>query len=158
MKQLSSIKAVNQHKGSIESLIISEDQYIEQISSHSLQLLITLWLPKECVLMEEVNPRAHFRFSRDALITAIDHHRERDLRVARKHFLKKDRKKARKILLHFIRYLDMAVQLKTSGQINDYLSANVYKAQVLGNFCEDWDELLCTVNPITHNLWSSLIS
>ncbi len=158
VEQQSSIKPLNHHKGNVEAFIISREKYIEQLSNHSLQLLITLWIPKTCILKEELNPRTHFYFSRDTLTSAIDHHKERDIRIAQKHFMKNDRMKAKKVLLHFIRYLDLAVQIKQLGEIVDYSCANVYREQVLGNYSSDWQELLMTVNPIIHNLWSSLIS
>ena len=131
---------------------------MSKITSHSLQLLITLWLPNECILRELFDPKTQFQFSRDILVSAIAHHRERDFRVAQKHFLKDDKKKAKKILLHFIRYLSLAVQIKTVGRITDYSEANQFKEEVLGNYSQDWAVLLCAVDPIIENLWTSLLA
>ena len=158
LKELSAPKPLNHHKRNLEAFILSKEQYIEQLNSHSLQLLITLWLPKECVLRELFDPRKYFHLSRDNLVSAIEHHKERDFRVAQKHFLKDDKKKSKKILLHSVRYLCLAVQIKTTGKITDYSEANQFKEEILGNYCQDWAELLCTVNPIVDNLLSSLLS
>ncbi len=158
VKKLSSLKPLNHHKGNIEAFIIPEDQYIEQLSDHSLQLLITLWIPKIFILKEEFNPRAYFCLSNDSLVSAIQKHKERDFRIAQKHFVKSDKIKAKKILLHFIRYMVLAIQIKNVDKITDYSAANVYRDQVLGNCSSDWHELLITIVPIVDNLWSSLIS
>ena len=158
VKEISSAKPLNHHKGNIEAFILSKEQYIEQINTQSLQLLLTLWLPNVLVIKELFNPRTAFHLSMESLVSALNQHRERDFRIARKHFIKEDRNKARKILLHCIRYIDLGIQIKTSGQITDYVSANQYRQAILDDHSEDWCELLEVVGPIFDSLWTAFLS
>ena len=158
VKEISSAKPLNHHKGNIEAFILSKEQYIEQINTQSLQLLLTVWLPKVLVIKELFNPRTAFQLSMESLVSALNQHRERDFRIARKHFIKEDRNKARKILLHCIRYIDLGIQIKSSGQITDYVSANQYREAILDDHSEDWCELLEVVGPIFDSLWTAFLS
>ena len=160
VEKLSSPKPLNHHKGNLEAFILSKEQYVELLNTHSLQLLLTLWLPKMCVMREKFNPRdpSVFTFSKNSLVRALEHHRERDFKISRKHFLKDDRKTAKKILLHCVRYIDMGVQIKTCGQISSYVSANQYREVILDSHCEEWSDLLAAVSPVFDQLWTELLS
>lgn len=158
VNEISSVKPLNHHKGNIEAFILSKEQYVEQLNKHSLQLLLTLWLPKVLVIKELFNPRTAFHLSIESLVSAINQHRERDFRIARKHFIKEDRNKAKKILLHCIRYIDLGIQMKTAGQISDYASTNQYKEVILDNHSDDWYKLLEVVGPVFDSLWTTFLS
>jgi len=149
---LSSEKPINAHKGNIEAFILSIDQYIELMNSHLLQVLHTLWLPDEFKLVEQCNVINKFKYSQKHLLSALYHTKERDYRVSQKHFEKKNYNKAKKILLHLVRYLTLAVQINETGRINDYEAANCYKDEILGFFLESWSELLEVVDPIVNDL------
>lgn len=143
--KLSTPKPLNLHRSNLEAFILSLDQYSELIQSHSMQILITVWLPESCIMREMVNPKKIFHFSRPALVAALEHSKERDLRIAEKHFSKNDSKKAKKILLHCIRYLNLGVQISGKGKICDYTSANEYREIVLGNYSSRWPDLMAAV-------------
>lgn len=149
----------NVHKGSLEAFILSEEQYREQLGTHSMQVLLTLWLPSHCVLKQTLDPRANFKFSEVKLRISLAASRDRDLRVAEKHFRKKNTLQAKKVLVHCIRYLDMGVQMKMiagqRGCIN-FSSANSFREQVLTNYSETWNEFILPVKSIIEDLWSKI--
>ena len=158
VKKLASPKPLNIHKGNFEAFIISEEDYSQLIQEHSMQVLVTLWMQKKLVLIEKLNPMLLFRFNKTALLKSLDHSRQRDLRIAEKHFRKSDSKRAKKVLLHCIRYLALGTQVKNAGSIEDYTAASVYREAVLENYASVWEELLTTVQPILDVLWTDLSS
>ena len=158
VKKLTSPKPLNIHKSNFEAFIISEEDYSQLIQEHSMQVLVTLWMPKHLVLTERLNPRLLFRFNKAALLKSLDHSRQRDLRIAEKHFRKSDSKRAKKVLLHCIRYLVLGTQVKNAGSIADYTAAGTYREAVLENYSSVWKELLATVQPILDELWTDLSS
>ena len=110
----------NAHKGNMDAWIISVVDYKMFIKEHLLQALITLWIPDPFVLREKFNPRSVFKFSPVALRAAVEKTRERDVRVARKHISKGDARGGKKILLHCVRVMCYATQIKSHGAIVDY--------------------------------------
>ena len=154
LDMLSSPKPLNLHRSNLEAFILSKDQYSDLIRAHSLQVLITLWLPKSCILREKLNPRKLFQLSQPALTASLEHSKERDLRIAEKHFHKNDPKQAKKVLLHCIRYLDLGAQISSKGAICDYTSANEYRDTVLGNYSTQWSELMASIQHIIEQLQS----
>ena len=70
-----------------------------------------------------------------------DHSRERDLRIDEKHFRKGDDSRAKKVLLHCVRYLELGAQLRENGKITDYTTASSHQAVILGNSAETWVQL-----------------
>lgn len=150
----------NVHKGSLEAFILSDEQYREQVDAHSMQVLLTLWLPDHCVLKQTFDPRTNFKFSEAKLASSMAASRDRDLRVAEKHFRKKNTMQAKRVLVHCVRYLDVAVQLKVhSGQRGciTFTSANSFREEILANYGESWDELMVSVGCIIEDLWSKII-
>ena len=113
-----------------------------------MQVLITVWLPECCILREKVNPKKIFQFSQPALVTSLEHSKERDLRIAEKHFRKGDPKQAKKVLLHCMRYLNLGAQISTKGAICDYMSANEYRETILGNYSSQWADLIVSTQHI----------
>ena len=155
LDKLSSPKPLNLHRSNLEVFILSKDQYSEFIRTHSMQVLITVWLPENCILREKINPRALFRLSQPALIASLEHTKERDLRIAEKHFQKNDTKQAKKVLLHCIRYLDLGAQISSMGAICDYTLANEYRETILGNYSTQWSDLMASMQLIIDQLQSS---
>ena len=158
LDKLTSPKPLNLHRSNLEAFILSLDQYSELIRTHSMQVLITVWLPESCILRETVNPKKIFQFSQPALIAAIEHSKERDLRIAEKHFHKGDSKKAKKVLQHCIRYLNLGAQVSSRGAICDYTSANEYREVILGNYSSQWPDLMAsvqhTIDQLQHDIQS----
>ena len=157
LRHLATAKPVNTHKANIEAFILSEEQFMQLLKEQSMQVLIVLWLPQECVLVEKLNSKASFDFDREALARSLDHSRERDLRIAEKHFRKGDTSRAKKVLLHCVRYLELGAQLRENGMITDYATASSHQAVVLGNCAETWADLLEDVSPIVDCLWTRII-
>lgn len=149
-------KPLNVHKGLLEAFVVSESDYMELIDAHSMQVLVTLWLPPECVLQETFDPRALFHFNKSVLLKSLNHTRERDLRVAEKHFRKADSKQAKKVLTHCIRCLCLATQIRTTGHIQEYGTSTQHRIVVLEDRSNSWEGLLSTVQPILDSLWSEL--
>ena len=149
-------KPLNVHKGLLEAFVVSESDYIELIQTHSMQVLVTLWLPKEFVLEENFDPRAVFHFDKSVLLKSLGHTRERDLRVAEKHFRKADSKQAKKVLTHCIRCFCLATQIRTTGHIHEYGTSRQHRTVVLEDRSDSWEGLLSTVQPILDTLWSEL--
>ena len=152
LDKLSTPKPLNLHRSNLEAFILSLNQYSEMIQTHSMQILITVWLPECCILREIVNPKKIFQFSQPALIAALEHSKERDLRIAEKHFHKNDSKKAKKVLLHCMRYLNLGAQISSRSAICDYTSANEYRETVLGNYSSQWPDLMTSVQRIIDQL------
>lgn len=148
VEKLSSAKPLNLHRRNLEAFILSFEQYLEAIQAHSLQVLVTLWLPETCILREKINPRSKFQLSLATLAASLENSKQRDLRVAEKHFHKGDSKQAKKILLHSVRYVCLAAQISSTGSICDYSSANKYREAILGNYSTQWDELMASVQDI----------
>lgn len=146
----------NAHKGSLDAFILSEQQYREQVDAHSMQILLTLWLPDHCVLKQTFDPRTNFKFSEAKLVTSMAASRDRDLRVAEKHFRKRNTAHAKRVLVHCTRYLDVAVQLKVQRGCINFTSANSFREEILTNYSESWDEFIVKVNVIVKDLWSKL--
>lgn len=156
LDKLSSSKPLNLHQSNLEAFILSAEQYSELVQAHSMQVLITIWLPGHCVLREKVTPREVFKLSRDTLAISLEHSKERDLRIAEKHFHKSNSNQAKKVLLHCIRYINLGVQIASKGAICDYTSANVYREEILGNYSTQWSELMASVQLIIDQLQSGI--
>lgn len=152
LERLSSPKPLNLHRSNLEAFLLSVEQYSELIQAHSMQVLITLWLPENCVLREKINPRELFQFSQLALAASLEHSKERDLRIAEKHFRKSDPKQAKKVLLHCTRYLSLGAQIASKGAIYNYTSANEYREVILGNYSTQWSDLMTPVQHIIDQL------
>ena len=59
---LESPKPINTHKEIIKAFILSREQFIQSITDHLMQVLLLLWLAKECVWLEHLNPNS-FKFN-----------------------------------------------------------------------------------------------
>lgn len=160
VQHFKSPKPQNIHKGNLEAFILSKEQYIAQLDAHSMQSLLTLWLPKNCVLQQRFDPRVNFKFSQVKLAFSLAASKDRDLRVAEKHFRKGNTSRAKRVLVNCIRYLDVGTQMKGvsgKGHIN-CSSANKYREQVLNDYCQSWEELILSVQFILDDLWSKDVS
>lgn len=154
----STSSSLNLHRGSIDILKLTVDKYIEQLDAHSMQVLLTLWLPKESILLQRFNPNSRFVFSKLKLVEALSTVKDRDLRIAEKHFRKGNAHQAKKVLMHFIRYVDIGIQIKDvglSGTVK-YSSANCFRGEVLNNSSKTWEELIMSLQPLMDGLWSKL--
>lgn len=149
----------NLHKGNMDILELSVDEYKERLQAHSMQVLLTLWLPEEFVLKAFFNPKPVFVFSKPQLIGSLSSTKERDLRVAEKHFSKGSTGQAKKVLLHFVRYIDLGIQMKDTSRTSylDYSSANCLKEEVLNNNSKTWKELITALQPLLDNMWAKLL-
>lgn len=123
-----------------------------------MQALLTLWLTKESILRQQFDPRSKFAFSKSKLVEALSTTKDRDLRIAEKHFRKGNTNQAKKVLMHFIRYLDMGVQIKDVGLSGSlkYSSANCFREDVLNNTSKTWEELIISLQPLLDSLWCKL--
>ena len=108
-------KPINTHKGIIEAFILSREQFIQSITDHLMQVLLLLWLPKECIWLERFNSKSSFKFNHATLIKSLEHSQDRDIRIAEKHYMKGDLHKAKKILLHCMRYLELGLRYGRMG-------------------------------------------
>ena len=148
-------KPLNTHRANIEAFILSREQFLESMRDHLMQVLLTLWLPRECVWRKGFDPRTSYSLDARALTKALEHSRDRDLRVAEKHYAKGDRQKAKKILLHCLRYLELGSQIRENGSVTDYSSANLHQELVFSCDRESgsWSEVLSAVTPVMDQLW-----
>ena len=153
-KQLDSLKPLNTHKGNLEAFILSSEDFVQFTRDHSMQVLLTLWLPGGCVLLERLDARQCFQFDQTALVKSLEHSKDRDLRIAEKHFQKGDRRKAKKILLHCVRYLELGAQIREEGRVVDYGGANAHLVELFDSPTESWEELLGIVQPTLGQLWA----
>ena len=152
-------KPINTHKGIIEALILSREQFIQSIADHLMQVLLLLWLPKECIWLERFNSKSSFKFNHTTLIKSLEHSRDRDIRIAEKHYMKGDLYKAKKILLHCMRYLELGSQIRENGNVTDYTAAGThYGAEIYSNTSENWPQLISVVTPHIDQLWTRIIS
>ena len=149
----------NVHKGYLDAFVLSEENYKEQLDAHSMQVLLTLWLPDNCVLKQTFDPWTIFEFSEEKLMMSLGATRDRDLAVAEKHFRKKNIAQAKKVFVHCIRYLDIGVQMKMKAGQKGYItfgSSNNFREQVLSNYSQSWDEFIVFCGPIVEDLWSKI--
>ena len=151
-------KPVNAHTANIEAFILSREHFLQSVKDHLMQVLLVLWLPKECVLLERFDPRVSFRFNREALVMSLEHSRERDMRIAEKHFRKGDPAKAKKVLLHCLRYLELGTQLRENGNVTDYAAASSCQAVIFDCPAETWSELEEGVRDVLDQLWTRITS
>ena len=158
VEKLSGDKPVNTHKGQLEAFIVSKSDYISMVRAHSMQVLMTLWLPRSFVLKEQLQLKTRFRLEQDTLMASLGDTKERDFRVAQKHFAKSNQAQGKKVLFHFITYLLLSSQIKQLGSIADYTCVHQYRDQVMEDDVTTWEEFLSKVQPIVDQLWPSLIA
>ena len=121
-----------------------------------MQVLLVLWLPKECILLEHFKPRSSFSFNQESLVRSLEHSRERDLRIAEKHFQKGDPLKSKKILIHCLRYLELGSQVQENGNVTDYHAASSHRVMILDSPSETWSDLEECVQPVMDHLWTRI--
>ena len=139
-KQLDSSKPINAHKGIIEAFILSKEQFIHFLKDHSVQVLQTLWLARKFVLREMCDGKALFKLDRTALVESLQKLRERDFRVAEKHFRKGDRERVWKTLLHCLRSLELGAQVGEEGRVREYGGAERHREAILGGLRRSREE------------------
>lgn len=159
VQHLHSKKPLNSHKGSLDAFILTKEIYLEQLEEHSMQVLLTLWLPLEYILKHQFDPRGNFTFSKPKLVASLSASRDRDLRIAEKHFHKGNFSQARKVVVHCIRYVDIGIQVKYISKTGSllYTSANEYRETVISDYSKTWEKFMISVQPILERLWSKLI-
>jgi len=147
------------HKGNMDILKLSIDEYKERLKAHSMQVLQTLWLPECYVLKASFHPRDLFQLSKPQLIESLSSTKERDLRVAEKHFSKGNFSQAKKVMMHCIRFIDLGVQLQNTSMATylNYSSSNCFKEDVLNNSSKTWNELFASLKPLLDTLWAQLL-
>ena len=151
-------KPLNTHKGNIEAFILSREQFCELVKDHSMQVLLVLWLPKECILLEQFNPRSTFSFNQESLVKSLEHSRDRDMRIAEKHFVKGDLMKSKKVLIHCLRYLELGSQVRENGNVTDYPAASSHRVMILDCPAETWSEMEECVQHVMDHLWTRITS
>lgn len=151
-------KPLNVHKANVDGWILSTEQYIAVISDHLLQALVTLWIPPQLVLMENFNPRAHFKLDQHQLLTSANKMYERDSRVAQKHFSKDSAGAGIRVMRHCVRQLQLAVQIRGNGRITDYntVSEDSVEWTVLQYTCTSWTDLTDAIHPVIDPLLQRL--
>ncbi len=149
-------RPLNTHRGNFEAFIVSRDCYTSLIREHAMQVLITLWLPRALVLRENFDPKILFHLDPTALMSSLEHTRERDLRVSEKHFRKSNTIQAKKVLVHCLRYLMLGVQVKRSGHIHDYAVGHPFRELVLESYCTTWEELMAVVQQVVDQTWAEI--
>lgn len=149
-------KPVNTHKGQLEAFIVSKSDYTTMVRAHSMQVMMTLWLPRSFVLKEDFQLRTQFQFKQETLMVSLSGTKERDFRVAQKHFAKSNQAQGRKVLFHLICYLLLSKQIKQLGSIADYTCVRQYKDLVIDDDAPSWEEFLLKVQPIVDQLWASI--
>ena len=142
---------MNAHKGSLEACIVSADLYLSSLREHLMQFLATLWIPKRFVVVETFDPRPNFHLHGPTLLQALEELRERDVRVAKKHFVKSDLKRARRTVVHCVMFLKLGRQLVSSGKITDYQCGEEERACVMEmpasstSSASSWEEVIAPV-------------
>ena len=68
--------------------------------------------------------------------------------------MKGDLHKAKKVLLHCMRYLELGSQIRENGNVTGYTAASGthYGAEIYSNTAENWSQL---VRPHIDQLWTS---
>ena len=159
LRTLEAAKPLNTHKSNIEAFILSHEQCLQSVADHLMQVLMVLWLPRECVWLERFDPRPGFKLDVGVLAKTLAHSRDRDLRVAEKHFTKGNRQKAKKVLLHCMRYLELGTQIRENGTVTDYGRASSHLTVIFsGSQEESWSEVVAAVTPIMDQLWTRIIT
>ena len=72
-----------------------------------------------------------FKMDRTALVDSLQKLRERDFRIAEKHFRKGDRERAWKTLLHCLRSLELGAQVGEEGRVREYGGAERHREVIL---------------------------
>lgn len=110
----------NAHKGRFDAWLLSTEEYGALVKEHSLQVLVTLWVPGPMKIKETRDAQSLFRYSHDTLVGSSEKMYERDLRVAEKKYRKGDVRGGSRTLQHCLRCLLFATQVKQHGRIVDY--------------------------------------
>ena len=111
-------KLTNIHRNNIDATILSEDDYLANVDQMSMQFLITCWLPDYCVILRP--PYKKISINKKKFADELEKTIERDLRIAKKHHQKQNLDQSQKVIIHLIRYLLLARQIRQSNRIIDY--------------------------------------
>ena len=112
----------NAHKGLLDLWLLSVDDYCSLLKEHSLQAIVTVWVPECLKIQQDTDPKCLFRYSRMDLFASANKMYERDVRVAKKHFSKGANSAGKKTLTHCLRHLQFAAQIQEHCSIVDYLA------------------------------------
>lgn len=149
-------KSINCHHGNYEAFIVSVSEYQSLLALHSMQVLPTLWLPKDHVLIYNPSYLKEFKFRKEILVDYLIKTRVRDMDMAEKHFKKGNAQKARKVLLHFIGYLLLSIQIINDGTVSDYTTRTQYMSMVLSPSITSYDLATNIVFPIIEDLMKAV--
>jgi hypothetical protein len=125
----------------MDCVIIDTDQYVDLL--HNYKVILTLWLPDEFVWYEDADMhdvRVNWLAKYNMNLRAV----QRNLvlwcyATARRSWFDGDKRRARKNLVHGIRYLLFAHQLFEHGAITDYRAATPFYKQVFESGSDDWE-------------------
>jgi hypothetical protein len=125
----------------MDCVIIDTDQYVSLI--HNYKVILTLWLPEEFVWYEEPSMfdiRVNWLAKYNINLRAV----QRNLvlwcyTTAKRSWFEGDIRRAKKNLVHGIRYLLFAHQIFDNGSITDYQAATPFFNQVFNSTEENWE-------------------
>ena len=139
---------MNTHTADIEAFIVFRERPLDASCARSVAA------KRVC----SIDPRASFCFNREALVMSLEHSRERDMRIAEKHFRKGDPAKAKKVVLHCLRNLELGTQLRENGNVTDYAAASSCQAVIIDCPADTWSELEEGVRDVLDRLWTRITS
>ena len=141
--------AVNVHKHRLDAWILSIDEYTGFIKDHLMQALVTVWLPQSFIIQQTILPKTLFEYSQDKLAAAVVKMHRRDMEVARKHFIKSDRRGGLKIVKHCLRQMELAVEIHHTQCISDYCAVGDEERELRDKGFQygaiSWEEVLSIV-------------
>ena len=156
LQTLAAAKPLNTYKSTSKH---SCKEFLQTIANYLIQVLMVLWLPRKCVWLERFDPRPSFKLDMGVLTKTLAHSQDRDLRVAEKHLPKGNRQKAKKVLLHCMRYLELGTQIRKNETVADYGRASSHLTVIFsGSQEEGWSKVVTAVKSIIDQLWTRIIT
>ena len=121
------ITSVHSGNGKIDATLITLSEYRDRCRRHEWLVLLTRWLPRECVLLgpgDGVSSDSSLALKRELLAATVGRETARDWKRARKYIERGDLARGKRTLGHTLRMNVLAEQLARCGAVADFSAAN----------------------------------
>jgi predicted nucleotidyltransferase len=152
-------KFINIHKNNIDALILHESHYTELIDLYTIHIMMTCWLPDRYYIKHPSKTSKIKKFNKDIFMKTLEELKDRDLKISNKHYIKKNIDQSKKVILHLIKYLLLAIQIKNNNRIDDYTCGEQYIElkdkieNIYTNYNFDFKE----IESIVHDMYNSIV-
>lgn len=138
------------HSLDIDATVLTKEEYLQRLNEHHFLEVITLYLPAPFVWKEAYKAMQTDRFTWDPkkLEAAVVEELDRDWRMTKKCFEKKNVLKGKKIIVHAMRMLEIAVQLAENQKVtNWFVALPISRDMDMDYSHKDWNFFGSTYTP-----------